>query len=99
MPMPMYSYPGMAGNGMTAWMIISTIFWLILAALAVWALFRLASHAARRANTASPYDQPSATEILKARYARGEIDAATFREMLSHLTITTDEAATPAGRV
>lgn len=96
MPMPMYSYPGTAGVGMTAWMIISTLFWLGLAAIIVWALARLASRLGRGAGGSS--GQPSATDIVKARYARGEIDAATYREMLAQLTAP-DEAATPARSV
>jgi uncharacterized membrane protein len=30
-------------------------------------------------------DRPSAREILETRYARGEIDAATFQEMRTQL--------------
>lgn len=98
MPMPMYSYPGTTGAGMTAWMIISTLFWLGLAAIIVWALVRLASRLGRGAGAGGSSGQPSATEIVKARYARGEIDAATYREMLAQLTAP-DEAATPVRSV
>ena len=95
MPMPMYSYPGMSNGWMVAWMIISTLFWLGLATVIVWALVRLASRFARGANSGGSMGQPSATDILKARYARGEIDAATFREMMAQLAAT-DDAAMPA---
>lgn len=96
--MPMqYYYPGMT-TGMSAWMIISTIFWLGLAALAVWALFLLVRRATRGSTIYGPTEQPSATEILRARYARGEIDATTFREMMAQLTAT-EEARTPVRSV
>lgn len=98
MPMPMYSYPGMSSGWMTAWMIISTIFWLGLGVGVVWALVRLASRFARGSDTGGSTGssgQPSATDIVRARYARGEIDAATYREMVARLEAP-DDAAMPA---
>jgi putative membrane protein len=67
---------------MALWMLAMLLFWLGLAALVGWALIRLASQSARMA--AMP-KRPSALAILDARYARGEIDAATFREMRTQL--------------
>jgi uncharacterized membrane protein len=93
MPMPMYSYPGMSGGWMTAWMIISSLFWLGLAAVIVWALVRLASRAGRGTNFSGSASQPSAADIIKARYARGEIDGAAFREMMGQLAASDEGVA------
>ncbi len=98
MPMPMYSYPGMSGGWMTAWMIISSLFWLGLAAVIVWALVRLASRVGHGTNFSGSASQPSAADIVRARYARGEIDGAAFREMLAQLAAS-GEATTPARSV
>lgn len=70
-------------GGMVVWAIISSLFWLGLAAVAVWALVRWLSRASRP--TSPPTAQPSALDILKARYAHGEIDAATFQQMRADL--------------
>ena len=93
--MPMYNYPGMSGASMTLWMIVMTLFWVAVAALIVWALVRLTSRSSRNAGTSYPKGQQTATDILKARYARGEIDAATFRDMMAQLNAA-DESASPA---
>jgi putative membrane protein len=75
------------------------LFWLVLLGLLIWGLVRLFS--GRRAwyyhrppfyNPGMhpgvppvPPVQPSALEILRQRYARGEIDAATFDQMRERL--------------
>ena len=82
--MPMYNYPGMSGAGMTIWMIVTTIFWVALAALIVWALVRLVARTSRDEGLRHTPGLQSPADILKARYARGEIDDATFRKMLAH---------------
>lgn len=84
--MPMYYYPGWSSTGMTVWMVLSTLFWLALAAVIVWALIHLATRTTRGTGMPFSEDQQSATEILKTRYARGEIDSTTFREMMAKLT-------------
>jgi len=91
--MPMYYYPGMSGASMTIWMIVATLFWVAVAALIVWALVRLISRSPRETDTSHTTVQPSAAEILKARYARGEIDGATFRDMMAQLTAADESAA------
>lgn len=99
--MPMHYYPmttGAPSGWMIVWMIVSTLFWLGLAAVIVWALVRLASRFARGSDTGGSSGQPPATDIVRARYARGEIDAATYHEMLGQLT-TPDAPATPARSV
>ena len=98
MPMPMYANPGTSGAWMTAWMIASTLFWLGLAVIIAWALVRLASRFSRGPNQTRVTDLPLAADIVKARYARGEIDGATFREMMAQLAAS-DEPITPARTV
>jgi putative membrane protein len=95
---------GTPGAGMTAWMIISSVLWLVIVGVAVWALVRwlntrgpVASHPST-SGTAGP----SAQEILRQRYACGEIDEATFERMQARLMASsTDqprEEATANGR-
>jgi putative membrane protein len=85
----MYGY---YGPGMGWWMVLSSLFWLLLVAAAVWALVRFLS---RRSNSGR-HDMtnlssgPSAEEILCQRYARGEIDANTFQRMRAELESTPD---------
>ena len=57
------------------WMIL---FWVVIIGLIVWVVVRLTSR-----TTATPSNNPptSALEILKQRYARGEISKAEFEEM------------------
>ena len=73
--------------GMAFWMVLQGVFWLALAAIAVWALVRWLNERPSRP-TMPPYppqQDVSALDILKQRYARGEIDAATFDEMRARL--------------
>lgn len=68
---------GMMGGGMGLWMVIAMISWLLLFAgvvfLIVWAFQRF------RPGFASKAEEP-ALEILKKRYARGEISREEFEE-------------------
>lgn len=75
----MYYYPGMGW-----WMVLSTVFWLVLIGIAVWALVRFVQHQTQArpgGPTNTMTDGRSAEEILAQRYARGEIDEATFERM------------------
>jgi putative membrane protein len=87
-------YPGMGW-----WMVVSSIFWLALVGIAVWALVRLVGHQTRTGSR-SQQDElssgSSAEEILRRRYARGEIDEATFERMREQLaTSRSREPALP----
>jgi putative membrane protein len=86
---------GAPGAGMTAWMILSSVFWLVIVGVAVWAFVRwLGTH---DPSTFQPTNlgttRPSALEILRQRYARGEIDEPTFLRMQANLSAPeTDQA-------
>ncbi len=67
---------GMMGGGMGIWMFFGTVFWILLIVgivlLVVWVV--------QRASGGSDRSEESALEILKKRYARGEISKEEFEE-------------------
>lgn len=69
-----WGWPGML------WMSLGGILWIAAIGLLIWAIARWLSH---RAPTSyfPPERGPSALEILRQRYARGEIDATTYEQM------------------
>jgi putative membrane protein len=86
----MYGY---YGPGMGWWMVLSSLFWLVLVAVAVWALVHFLSqrpNSSARHNATDLSSGPSAEEILRQRYARGEIDADTFHRMRAELKGTAE---------
>ena len=75
-------------SGMGWWMVVSSLFWLVLVAIAVWALVRFVTHQTRTGaghQMDGTSGEPSAEEILRQRYARGEIDDATYARMREQL--------------
>src|SRR5262249_21993891 len=88
MPM-MYGWNGDWG-GMLLAMLLNAAVWIISLGLLIWAVSR--AFADRAPSTGQPSIGPSAIEILRQRYARGEIDAATFDEMHRRLEATTTSA-------
>ncbi len=72
------------------WLMMSlgTILWIAILVVLVWALIRWLN---TRTSTPVPpptsgvQNGPSAEEILRQRYARGEIDTATFEQMRERL--------------
>ncbi len=70
---------------------LGRFFWIVLLALLIGLLIRRFSFRYRQAPF-YPYNvppvQPSALEILRQRYARGEIDATTFEQMRERLQAT-----------
>jgi putative membrane protein len=71
-------------------LLFGKVFWIVFLVLLIWSLIRLFTR--RRYMHMPPYythgtppTQPSALEILRQRYARGEIDAATYENMRERL--------------
>ena len=87
----MYGWNGDWGT-MLLIMALNAVIWIALIGLLIWAVSRLFTN---RGVLTKPLDRgPSAEEILRQRYARGEIDAATFDEMRRRLETTTTLAGT-----
>jgi putative membrane protein len=82
-------------TGMGWWMIVSSLIWFGLIAVAVWAFARWASRPNQVSGSSTP-TAPLATEILRQRYARGEIDSETFERMRWELEASSAEPRTPA---
>jgi putative membrane protein len=68
---------GMTGDGMGIWMLFSLVFWILvlvgIVLLVVWVVQKAVGGGAGRT-------ERSALEILKKRYARGEISKEEFEE-------------------
>jgi len=86
---------GFSVTSMGWWMIVSSLIWLGLIAIAVWAFARWASRPSQPTTSITPAP-PSATEILRLRYARGEIDSDIFERMRRDLEASSAEPRTPA---
>ena len=72
------------------WLMMSfgTVLWIALLVVLVWALISWLNRKTTTvapSNTSVPPGGPSAMEILRQRYARGEIDTATFEHMRERL--------------
>jgi putative membrane protein len=67
------------------WLMMSfgMILWIALLVVLVWAMIRWLER--KTPSTRTPAVGPSALEILQQRYARGEIDTATFEHMRERL--------------
>jgi putative membrane protein len=69
-------------------MLLTTIFWIAVLTVLVWVLIRWINGRTTTSvppSTSAPPTGPSALEILRQRYARGEIDRATFEQMREQL--------------
>ena len=76
--------------------LLGTIFWIALLGILIWALLNWLTRRNQHFIAyppPPPLYQPSAMEILRQRYARGEIDDATFHQMRERL-----EASMPPGQ-
>ena len=71
-------------------MALGTVLWIAVLVVLVWALIRWVSSNSKTSTPTPtmmhmPPSGPSAEEILRQRYARGEIDTATFEQMRERL--------------
>jgi putative membrane protein len=87
-----------AGAGMGWWMILSSLIWIGLAAVAVWALVSWLGRVSRGTTPTQMPPQQSALDILNTRYAQGEIDTATYQAMREQLEAPTSPRAIQGGR-
>lgn len=89
----MWGYPTTNWWGMFLFMLLNAAVWIAIVGLLVWGITRWLSN--RTPTTRTPVGGPSAMEILRARYARGEIDADTFERMRRQLEATENEIRQP----
>lgn len=89
----MWGYPTTNWWGMFFFMLLNAVVWIAIVGLLVWALTRWLS--SRTPTTRDPSAGPSAMEILRMRYARGEIDADTFERMRRQLEESENEIRQP----
>ena len=90
----MWGY-GFSWLSMTLMMLGSTL-WIVLLVVLVWALVRWLNNrtiASGPQGSSTPTSGPSAMEILSQRYARGEIDTATFEHMRERLEASNARSA------
>ncbi len=88
MPMPMWGYPAGYGWAGFLWMALNMVFWLALLGLLIWALARWLGRSPSGGNAPPPPPTSpalSALDVLKQRYARGEIDEPTYLRMREQL--------------
>lgn len=102
--MPAYfTYLGLSVEGSSNGMAISPVVWLVLLAVVAWSLMRSTLGASRGRDMDEPTHDISEADKLRDRYARGDIDTATFYRMMAQLraaenTDDADEADDTADR-
>jgi putative membrane protein len=77
------------------WMGLMMVFWLAVLMLLVWAVIRISRALDSRHDHAgaAPGRPETAREVLDRRYAAGEIDSATYGEMLARLQSSNSSTA------
>lgn len=77
---------GFGWNGMgPLWMILASVFWLAVLGVLIWALARWLGGRTQAPTPPPARNGQSALDILRERYARGEIDATAFEQMRERL--------------
>ena len=101
MPMPMWGYSTGYGWASFFWMALSMVFWLFVLlgvlGLLVWALARWLGHGPTHL-AAPPPPPASALDVLRQRYAGGEIDEPTYLRMREQLAAPQLREPVGAGR-
>lgn len=74
-------------GGMFLMMVVGNVLWIALLGVLVWTVIRwfVRRPGVLGSRDPGPLGGPSALEILRQRYARGEIDAVTFEQMRERL--------------
>lgn len=67
------------------WMVFMMLFWAVLLILAVWLVLRLVQNRGPVDTPRQPGGEGRAEDIVRDRYARGEIDRDTYTRMLEDL--------------
>ena len=95
----MWGYGYDPGWGNWLMMVFGNVLWIVLLGILVWAVIRWFERRPGTPESQKPGTSasgPSSLEILSQRYARGEIDAATFEQMRERLQAT-DSHRSPYG--
>jgi len=77
----MWGY-GLSWPGMFIMMTLGSLLWIALIAVIVWASMNFLN---KKGSSTTQISALSAIEILRRRYARGEIDTTTFKQMNTQL--------------
>lgn len=90
---------GLGWNGMgTLWMIVGSLFWFAVLGVLIWALVRWLGGRTQAPTPPLAKNGQSALDILRERYARGEIDATMFEQMRERLEGSNTMANEPSDR-
>jgi putative membrane protein len=87
MPMMWYGYSW----GSVLFMLLNMVFWAAVLGLLLWGLLRWLTTRSLSADATGS----SAMELLRQRFARGEIDAATFEQMRERLEAAPNRLSQP----
>lgn len=79
-------------GGMLLMMVFGNILWIALLGVLVWVVIRWFERRTGSSGSRESGSGPSAMAILCQRYARGEIDTATFEQMRERLEATSERS-------
>ncbi|HET8842585.1 MAG TPA: SHOCT domain-containing protein [Ktedonobacteraceae bacterium] len=77
-------------GGMFLMMVFGNILWIALLGVLVWVVIRWFNRRPNSFGSSRTFAGPPAMEILSQRYARGEIDTATFEQMRERMFATSE---------